>query len=225
MPGLYSKSNVIRIQRTIFNVEFFMSQQQQLFAKAIELIDAANSEDPNQEIADGKTWPKELLYSHRMSEMLKRYTPDADDAVKLAVHAQHIQRWKSARDDYPEGRQGYLKWRTDLYKFHAETTGKLLAEAGYDDDFIGRVKKAVGKRALKVNADTQLLEDTVDLVFIESYMLDFANKHPEYDEEKWLDIVRKTWKKMSERAQQFALSGNIQLPEPLIPLIQKAVGG
>jgi len=198
---------------------------QEMFERAVALIDAANTEDPNEETADGKPWPKELLYSHRMSEMLERYAPDADDAMKLAIRAQHIQRWKSARSDYPEGRQGYLQWRTNLYKFHAETAGSLLAEAGYDEPFVERVKKAVGKRALKVNKDTQLLEDVTDLVFIEHYMLAFAQKHPEYGEAKWIDIVRKTWKKMSGRAQQFALSGSVSLPEPLVPLIQKAVSG
>lgn len=202
-----------------------MSQPDSKFDRAIALMDAANSEDPNQETADGKTWPKELLYSHRMSEMLQRYAPDADDAAKLAIRAQHIQRWKSARSDFPEGRQGYLQWRTGLYKFHAETAGRLLAQAGYDAEFIERVQQAVGKRAIKVNRDTQLLEDVTDLVFIEHYMLDFAAKHPEYDEAKWLDIVRKTWKKMSDRAHQFALSGGIKLPEPLVPLIQKAIAG
>lgn len=201
-----------------------MSQQSNLFEKAIALIDAANAEDPNQETdADGKVWPKELLYSHRMTEMLQRFKPDADDAQKLAIRAQHIQRWKSPRSAYPMNRQGYLQWRTGLYKFHADTVGELLAQAGYGEEFIERVKQAVGKRALKVNPDTQLLEDIADLVFIEHYMLDFAAKHPEYDEGKWLDIIRKTWKKMSERAQQFALSGGIKLPEPLIPLIQKAI--
>ena len=200
-----------------------MSQQQQTFNKAIELIDTANSEDPNQENVDGKDWPKELIYSHRMTEMLQRFAPDADDAVKLAVHAQHVQRWKSDRNDYPEGRQGYFQWRTGLYKFHAETTGELLAQAGYDEDFIGRVKQAVGKRALKINPDSQMLEDVADLVFIEHYMLAFAGKHPEYEEAKWIDIIRKTWKKMSKNAQEFALSGAVKLPEPLIPLIQKAV--
>jgi len=200
-----------------------MSQQQQAFDKAIELIDAANSEDPNHEAAAGKTWPKELLYSQRMSDMLQRYAPEADDAVRLAIRAQHIQRWKSPRNAYPMNRTGYLQWRGELYKFHAETVAKLLIQAGYTEDFIKRVKRAVGKRGLNVNPDTQLLEDVTDLVFIEHYLLDFAGKHPEYDEEKWLDIIRKTWKKMSEKAQQFALSGGIQLPESLVPLIQKAV--
>ena len=199
--------------------------QKQMFEKAVELIDAANRADPNQEAAaDGVMWPKELLYSQRMSEMLERYAPESDDVMKLAVRAQHIERWKSPRSDYPEGRQGYLKWRSDLYKFHAETAAALLARAGYPEQDIERLKKAVGKRGLKVNPDTQLLEDVIDLVFIEHYMLPFAEKHPEYDEEKWLDIIRKTWKKMSERGQQFALSGDVRLPEPLVPLIQKAVG-
>ena len=202
-----------------------MSQQDQAYEKAVALIDAANSSDPNHETdIDGKVWPKELLCSQRMTDMQQRYAPDADDVMKLAIRAQHIERWKSPRSDYPEGRQGYLKWRSDLYRFHADTTGRLMAEAGYHEDDIERMKMAVGKRKLKVNPDTQLLEDVIDLVFIEHYMLAFAAKHPEYDEEKWADIIRKTWKKMSERGQQFALSGSITLPGPLVPLIQKAIG-
>ena len=194
-----------------------------MFNTAIELIDAANSEDPNVESSDGKDWPKELLYSHRMSDMIARYAPEADDAMKIAVRAQHIQRWKSPRSDYPMDRKGYHQWRTRLYTFHADTVAALLVKAGYDDAFIERVKLAVSKKSLKTNPDTQLLEDVIGLVFIEHYMLDFAGKHPEYDEAKWIDIIHKTWRKMSERAHQFALGGNIKLPEPLVPLIQKAV--
>ncbi|MCW8840617.1 MAG: DUF4202 domain-containing protein [Gammaproteobacteria bacterium] len=200
-----------------------MSTPSQAFTRAIELIDAANAEDPNSETVDGKAWPKELLYSHRMSDILHRYTPEADEAQQLAIRAQHIQRWKSPRSDYPMNRSGYHQWRTQLYKFHAETAASLLVQAGCSEDVIERVMQAVGKRALKRNPDTQLLEDVAALNFIEHYMLDFAARHPEYDEAKWIDIIRKTWRKMSEHAQQFALTGGITLPEPLIPLIQKAV--
>jgi hypothetical protein len=200
-----------------------MSMQQANYEKAVASIDAANSEDPNQESADGKDWPKELLYSHRMSDMLQRFMPDADDAMKLAIRAQHIQRWKSPRDAYPMNRIGYLQWRKDLYKIQAQTAVDLLAQAGYGEDVTGRVYQAVAKLKIMENPDTQLLEDVTDLVFIEHYMQAFVDKHPEYDEEKWLDIVRKTWKKMSGEAQQFALSGSVKLSEPLIPLIQKAV--
>ncbi len=195
-----------------------------LLDQAIALIDEANSEDPNKVTDEnGKEWPKELLYSHRMTDMLNRFKPDADEVAQIAMRAQHIQRWKSARENYPMDRQGYHKWRTDLYKFHADTAAEIMQKVGYDEESIERVKKAVGKRGIKVNPDTQLLEDITDLVFIEHYMLEFAGKHGEYSEEKWLDIIRKTWKKMSEEGQQFALSGNISLPEPLVPLIQKAV--
>jgi hypothetical protein len=195
----------------------------EIFQKAIELFDAANSEDPNEVTVGGKVWPKELLYSHRMTEMLNRFKPDADDEMKLAVHAQHIQRWKSPRTDYPMNRQGYLQWRVHLYQFHADTAGELMRQAGYVEESITRTKKAVSKKGIKVNADSQLLEDIADLVFIEYYLQDFVDRHPEYSEEKWLEIIRKTWRKMSEEAQAFALSGAIKLPEPLVPLIQKAV--
>ncbi|MBT8440094.1 MAG: DUF4202 domain-containing protein [Gammaproteobacteria bacterium] len=191
---------------------------------AISLIDEANSKDPNQETDnEGKSWPKESLYSFRMSDMLQRYRPDADDAIKIGVRAQHVERWKSSRQDYAEGRQGYLQWRVNLYKFHAETAGNFMAEAGYDEETIERVKKAVGKRAVKVNPDAQILEDVASMVFIEYYMQPFADKHPEYSEEKWIDIIQKTWKKMSDQAHQFVLDGNVKLSEPLVPVIQKAL--
>jgi len=200
-----------------------MFQPQHAFFKAVALIDAANCEDPNLDADTRKIWPKELLYSNRMTDMLQRFASDADDAVNLAIRAHHIKRWKLPRTDYPTGRQGYIKWRTDLYKFHADTIAKLLMEVGYDEEFIERVKQAVGKKALKNNPNTQLLEDVANLVFIEHYILDFVLKHPDYDEEKWLNIISKTWNKMSYKAQQFALSDNITIPETLIPLIKKAI--
>ncbi len=196
---------------------------QQAFKQAVTLIDAANSKDPNIETADGKKWPKELLYSHRMADMLERYKPESDHVIQLAIRGQHIQRWESPRDAYPMDRKGYHQWRTQLYTFHANAVAELMAKAGFDEESLERVRKAVGKKGIKVNKDSQLLEDVASLVFIEHYMLAFAEKHPEYDEEKWINIIRKTWKKMSTDAHEFALSGDLILPVPLIPLIQKSV--
>jgi len=198
-----------------------MIENPECFNRAIALFDAANGEDPNQD--EGQ--PKELLYAQRMTEMLHRFAPDAPEAAQLAVRAQHIKRWTVPRDSYPMTKEGYFAWRTGLYKFHADTAGELMRQAGYGDAMIERVKKAVGKRALKVNPDTQQMEDTADLVFIEYYMLGFAAGKPDYNEEKWLEIIRKTWKKMSETAHTFALSGQLKLPEPLLPLITKAISG
>ncbi|MCK5812724.1 MAG: DUF4202 domain-containing protein [Cocleimonas sp.] len=201
-----------------------MTEAQQQYNKAVELIDVANSEDPNIELVDDQKIAKELLYGQRMSDMIAVYLPDADDVAKLAVRAQHIQRWKSPRKDYPMNRKGYHLWRTNLYKFHAETTANLLQQAGYDDVFIERVKLAVAKKSLKTNSDTQIVEDIAALVFLQFYMLDFYRKFStEYDKEKWIDIIQRTWNKMSPQAHEFALSGKIELPETLVPLIQEAL--
>jgi len=200
-----------------------MSENQSSYERARALIDGANSADPNQVTAEGEQWPKELLYSERMSDMLARYNPDADDAMKLAIRAQHIERWKSPRNAYPMDRIGYLQWRKDLYKIQANTAAELLRQAGFDEAGIERVWKAVAKKNIKGNADTQLLEDVTDLVFLEHYMLEFVGKHPDYSEEKWIEIIQKTWNKMSHTAQQFALSGAITLPQSLLPLILRAV--
>ncbi|UCV09928.1 DUF4202 domain-containing protein [Dechloromonas denitrificans] len=198
-----------------------MIANQERFNQAIALFDAANAQDPNQD--EGQ--PKELRYAQRMTEMIGRFAPEAGEVAQLAVRAQHIERWTVPRSSYPLGKPGYFAWRTGLYRLHAETAGALMQQAGYDDATIARVKAAVGKQGIKTNPDTQLLEDVSSLVFLEHYMLGFAGQHAEYSEEKWLDIVRKTWKKMSGEAQAFATSGGITLPEPLLPLILKAVAG
>ena len=196
-----------------------MIENQERFNRAMALFDAANSQDPN--LDEGQ--PKELLYAMRMSDMIARFAPEASEAAQLAVRAQHIQRWKVPRSTYPMNKEGYHAWRTGLYKFQADSAGELMRQAGYDDAMIERVKKAVGKRGIKSNPETQLLEDIADLVFIEHYMLAFAHSKPEYDEAKWLEIIRKTWQKMSAKAREFALSGSIRLPESLVPLITKAI--
>lgn len=198
-----------------------MIANQERFKQAIALFDAANAQDPNQD--EGQ--PKELLYAQRMTEMIGRFAPDASEVAQLAVRAQHIQRWTVPRSNYPLGKPGYFAWRTGLYRFHAETAGALMQQAGYDAAMIEQVKAAVGKQGIKTNPDTQMLEDVTSLVFLEHYMLGFAGQHAEYSEDKWLDIIRKTWKKMSGEAQAFATSGGIKLPEPLLPLILKAVAG
>ena len=198
-----------------------MIAHQERFKLAIALFDAANAEDPNQD--EGQ--PKELLYARRMTDMISRFAPAASEVAQLAVRAQHIRRWTVPRSNYPMTKPGYFAWRTGLYRFHAETAGELLRQAGYDEATIAQVKVAVGKQEIKTNPDTQLLEDVSSLVFIEHYMLGFAGQHAEYSEQKWLGIIRKTWKKMSGEAQSFATGGGIKLPETLLPLILKAVAG
>ena len=196
---------------------------QAAYEQAVNLIDSANSADPNIEQSQGKEWPKELLYGMRMSNMLERYKSDADVVIKLAIRGQHIQRWLSPRSAYPMDKKGYHKWRSELYTFHADKVANIMLQVGFSEQDIKRAKNAVAKVGIKSNPDTQLLEDVVALVFIEHYLLDFAAKHTDYTEQKWIDIIRKTWAKMSDDAHEFVLAGKISLPESLSPLILKAV--
>src|SRR5574340_162686 len=115
------------------------------FDQAIPKFDAANAEDPNKEVFEGKEYPKELLYAQRMTDMLKRFAPDAPEHVQLAAHAQHICRWKVPRSDYPMDKAGYYQWRTYLYKFHGETAGAIMQEAGSDEETISKLKALLRK--------------------------------------------------------------------------------
>ena len=144
--------------------------------------------------------------------------PEASEALQLAVRCQHIQRWKIQRHDYPEGRTGYKRWRTDLAKFHAETAAAILYDVGYDEDTIHRVQSLVRKERFKVDPEAQTVEDVACLVFLDHYFAAFSEKH---DEEKLVDIVRKTWKKMSDKGRAAALG--IALPEGLKKVVGKAL--
>ena len=191
------------------------------FQQAIAKFDAANAQDPNQENFQGKTYPKELLYAERMTAMLAQFAPDATEAVQLAARSQHICRWKSPRNAYPMDGVGYKQWRTDLYKFHGETAAAIMREVGYDDDMIARVQALLRKEKLKVNPQTQMLEDVVGLVFLQHYLADFVSKYSRYEEEKLLGILRKTWRKMSDNGHAVAL--NLDYTPEILAVIQKAL--
>lgn len=194
------------------------------FNAAIAAFDAANSADPNLEQDGGAEHPKELVYARRMSQMLERFAPDAPEAVRLAVRCQHIRRWEVPRGEYPRTPEGYRAWRKKLMDLHAETAGRILRDVGYDDATVAHVQALVRKERLKRDPDSQLVEDVVDLVFLEHYLERFVAEHPEYDEAKLADILKKTWAKMSPRGHEAALT-LVKLPQALKPVILRAVGG
>ncbi len=189
------------------------------FQNASQWIDAENAQDPNSETYQSKTYPKELLYSNRMYERLMNFYPNASEEVQIASKAQHICRWKVARESYPMDRVGYLKWREDLKKFHAKLTAEILAKAGYSQEFIDRVSFLIEKKLLKKDEETQLLEDVICLVFLEFYFDPFVQKH---DREKMKNIILKTWNKMSEAGHQEALK--INFSDANLQLIKEALG-
>ncbi|WP_405297017.1 DUF4202 domain-containing protein [Algibacter sp. Ld11] len=188
------------------------------FETAIALIDKKNAEDINTYSVSGMEYPKELLYSQRMSRTLLQFDPNASKALQIAARAQHICRWKIARNEYPMDRVGYLKWRQDLKQMHAELTADILAEVGYNDEFIDRVKAIVLKKLIKKNKESQTIEDVICLVFLDFYFDEFAAKH---SDEKIIDILQKTWKKMSDEGHAEALK--IKFSEKSLALVKQAI--
>ena len=186
---------------------------------ALRRIDAANREDPETVVVNGSPVPGELLYSRRMSAWLDKLEPDASEALKLAVRAQHLRRWEIPRETFPKTRAGYLQWRTRLGAYHAEKAGEILRESGYDEPTVARVQSLLRKEGLKSDPETQLLEDVICVVFLENYFADFA---PQHDEEKVINILRKTWRKMSERGREAALG--LELPSEARALVERALG-
>lgn len=191
------------------------------FNEAIMKFDAANLEDPNKEVFAGKEYPKELLYAQRMTEWLEKYQPDASEALRLATRAQHICRWKIPRSEYAMDRDGYNKWRTTLAKMHGDIAAEIMAQVGYDTQMCEQVKTLLLKDRIKLaGQDGQALEDVICLVFLEFYFIPFASH---YTDQKLTSIVRKTWRKMSERAHQTALTLAPTFPANLLEIVKKAI--
>ena len=183
----------------------------------VQLIDAANAHDPNTVDDDGRTRPAELVYGERMSAALTGFCEAPSEHLQIAARAQHLERWTSPRKGYPEGRAGYLKWRSDLKQYHADRAGELMREAGYGQDDIDRVATLIGKRGIKRDPEVQMLEDVVCLTFLEHYAGDFIAPH---DDEKVIDILTKTARKMSPQGLEAA--AGLPLPDRLARLLGQA---
>jgi hypothetical protein len=189
------------------------------YDRARALIDAAHAADPNR-TPEGH--PAELIYADRMETWVARLVPDASALLRLAARAQHLERWSVPRASYPMDKPGYHAWRRSLYTKQAERARGLLLEAGIAANDADAVATWVGKAGLKTNAGTQALEDAACLVFLENEISAFAAQHAEYPREKFVDILRKTWRKMSLGAQRAALA--LDLPLAIADLVREAVG-
>lgn len=189
-----------------------------LFSLAIRRFDEANAQDPNQEMADGLAQPRELVYARRLFQWVLKLSPQASPTLLLAARCQHICRWKIPRDKYEMTKAGYLRWRSDLKRFHADTAGQILRDAGYDEATIAAVQALNLKKNFPADPECQVLEDALCLIFLEHQFADLASRTAE---DKMLNAVRKTWGKMSPQAREIALA--LPLNEAEKALLQKAL--
>lgn len=191
------------------------------FQEALARFDAANAADPHCELSEGKAYPKELLYAQRMTAWLGKYEPNASEILKLAAHAQHICRWKIPRSEYPLDRDGYKQWRSALAQMHGDIATEIMQQVGYSENVCAQVRALLMKDRVKLaEHDGQTLQDVICLVFLEFYFVPFA---AQYSTPKLTGIVRKTWRKMSVRGQQTALTLAPLWSAELLEIVQQAI--
>jgi len=189
------------------------------FIKACRLFDEANLRDPNKVTCEGVEYPHEYIYSRWLTQWVQKLAPDASEALLLAARCQHLKRWEIPRNTYPMNRPGYLKWRTDLKKFHAQQAAAILAQAGYAQPLIERVQALNLKQNIKHDPECQTLEDALCLVFLEHQFEAFMQKNN--DEAKMIGILQKSWKKMSEAGHQAA--SQLRFPDAGQAIIRRAI--
>ena len=153
---------------------------------ALAAIDAANAADPKGEA---------LVYGQRMTAELARLFPDASEVLQIAARGQHVERWLLPRADYPEGKEGYLAWRREQGRRHAERVAGIMAAKGYPDDDCARAGVLLRKEGIKRDAEVQALEDVICFVFLKWYFNPFAEGRDDIP-----GIVAKTARKMSAEA-------------------------
>lgn len=171
--------------------------------KAFELFDEYNRRSPEHLTWDNQDYPVEYFYAIKLHDWVTRLDPQASESLLLASRCQHIARWEIARSSYPEGRVGYLKWRSDLSRYHAGIATEILASLDYDEETIAKVKQIILKQRLKTDDEVQTMENALCLVFLQYQYDDLIAK---LSEEKMIDILRKTWGKMSDPGREMALS-------------------
>jgi tRNAThr (cytosine32-N3)-methyltransferase len=186
--------------------------------RARQLVDAAHAADPAR-AADGRA--AELVYADRLEAWVARLVPDASQLLRLAARCQHLERWSVPRASFPEGKGGYLAWRRSLYVKQAGRAREIMISAGLPDGEADEAAAWVSKTGLKTNPGTQALEDGACLVFLENEIGAFAAQHSAYPREKFVDIIAKTWRKMSDPARTFALG--FDLPPGIAGLVKEAV--
>ncbi len=188
------------------------------FLEAVRRFDEVNAQDPRADRVDGVEVPRELAYARRMTETLDRFAPEASEELRLAARAQHIARWRIPRESEPMDRAGYKRWRSGLMAMHAELAGGILREVGYGEETIDRVAALLRKRGMGRDPEVQVLEDVICLVFLQHYLAEFAAGHPQ---EKVIDILRKTWGKMSPLGREAALA--LDLDDAAAGLVRRAL--
>lgn len=190
------------------------------FEQAMAAFQARHAEDPKRIRWQGEDLAWSVLYHRHLMQWVGKVEPEPPEAMRLAAACQHLERWKIPRSDFPAGVTGYKQWRSRLAQFHAQQAAEVLAQSGYDGATQRRVRDFLIKKGRKKDPQVQHFEDAVCLTFMELQLAEFARAH---DEPKLLNIIRKTWAKMSPDGHGHALELVNRLPADTARLVKRAL--
>jgi tRNAThr (cytosine32-N3)-methyltransferase len=186
-------------------------------AEWLKAINQLHRQDP--ERVDGQ--PAELIYAMHLERWVGDLVPVPSAALLLAARCQHLERWAIARSEFAADKAGYFAWRKAVQQRQGSRAAAVLSSAGCPEALTARVAQLVSKAAPKGDPEGQVLEDAACLVFLETELAGFAAEHPDYTRDKFIDIIRKTWRKMSPEGHRLALT--IPLPAALAELVKAAL--
>lgn len=179
--------------------------------QAIERFLAIGAGDPRRRDEAGVSEPHQIVEGRLFGHYVRRLVSEPSLALHLACYCQHLGRWLMPRTDFPEGREGYLRWRKAASKRSAEQVREILESTGCPNALVAAVVAIVAKEGRTLGSDTQHMEDALCLTFLRLDAPDFAAAHP-LDEV--MRVLQRTWRKMSPAARRLALA------EPFLPDVQ-----
>jgi tRNAThr (cytosine32-N3)-methyltransferase len=186
---------------------------QTVLQAAIKAIDDVHRTDPA---------GAELAYANSIESWMTRLLGSLDATARLAARCQHLERWVIPRQSYPMTRPGYHAWRQAVQARQGQRASDILDAVGIDAALVERIHDLVAKQTERHDPLAQVLEDAACLVFLDEQLSDFITQHKDYDEERWLRILRRTWAKMSPQGRTLALA--LPMPEAIRALLDKATG-
>ena len=186
---------------------------------ALSAFESIHHEDARSVTIEGEVTPRSVHYHRRLLHWMLHFEPEPSVALRLAAACQHVRRWTIPRSTYEQGRVGYRQWRTDLSRVHVEIASGVLEEAGYDEETIARVRALLLKTGLKRDREVQLFENAICMVFLEN---DFGALAAKNSDEKMIDVLRRTLRKMSGPGRSAALALADDLTESERSLLHRA---
>jgi len=187
------------------------------FAEAIRRIDEANGEDPRTERSDGTAQARELLFSQRVYDWVRRLVAEPSEELLLAARGHTLRRWMIPRERFPKTTPGYRQWREALAVFHADQAAGILHEVNYSEATITRVRALIHRENWRDDPEGRALEDADCLVFLETKLESYLN---EWEEKKTVNILKKTLRKMSPAGKEHA--GSLRLSDRCAELLRQA---